>query len=399
MIKMPEEIHTLAHGKVLWLGGYSILEKPNIGYVTTVDAGVHAYFQKRESSLVSISVPQFEQNAEGTIDSSTGDIKIETTKELLLVKTTIKVASSYAAAFGYSLSGFSLRTLNDPAFSYRVGTGTAKLSKSGLGSSAAVTVAVADAIFKAFGVSKSENDALHKIAQISHSLATGKIGSGFDIAAATYGDIVYSRYSPEFIESIPMNFSGTDIAEAVKKKWDYQISPLPLPKAFSFSMANFVDDAAITTKMVGSVKEFKRIHESEYSKLITDMNEQNKTAIDALRIIQKDSEDEDALSSFRDAFNKGRQLSKELGIESKVPIEPDDITDLIQGTVKNGAFVAKSPGAGGYDAIVALFRSVDGDVNQNRVSKFWEQTGKLQPLEVGPSKLNHEQNRKKKLAV
>ena len=41
---------------------------------------------------------------------------------------------------------------------------------------------------------------VHNLAQLSHCCAQGKIGSGFDVAAAVYGTMQYVRFSPQVIE-------------------------------------------------------------------------------------------------------------------------------------------------------------------------------------------------------
>lgn len=167
------EVRTTAHGKILWLGGYSVLEKPNIGYVTTVDAGVNVSIRLAQDDSVIIDVPQFGQRLTGAVDIETGAINASTTNELRLVKTATQIALMYVRGIGNKISGLKIRTENDAAFAYRLGDGKSKLSKSGLGSSAAVTVATIGAILTAYGVDLWEDDALHKISQIAHAVATG----------------------------------------------------------------------------------------------------------------------------------------------------------------------------------------------------------------------------------
>lgn len=41
----------------------------------------------------------------------------------------------------------------------------------------------------------------HNLAQFIHCLAQGKIGSGFDIAAAVFGSQIYTRFNPEVIQA------------------------------------------------------------------------------------------------------------------------------------------------------------------------------------------------------
>jgi len=42
----------------------------------------------------------------------------------------------------------------------------------------------------------------HNTAQYVHCLAQGKIGSGFDVAAAIYGSHVYARFDPSVLDPL-----------------------------------------------------------------------------------------------------------------------------------------------------------------------------------------------------
>ena len=53
---------TSAPGKILLLGGYSVLERPNVAYVLAVNAFVHAALKTRKDHKVVISIPQFKTN-------------------------------------------------------------------------------------------------------------------------------------------------------------------------------------------------------------------------------------------------------------------------------------------------------------------------------------------------
>ena len=253
---MGFDINARAPGKILWIGGYSVLERPNVSYVTSVTAYVNAHAQEIAGNGIELLAPQLNCNVKGTIDLDSGKITAEVPKELALMKTAAEAASRYAAALGIRLKGFRITTSNDGPFSYTITAG--KVAKSGLGSSAAVTVATVSALLNAFGIEPKKDDALHKLAQTAHSLATGKVGSGFDIAAATHGSIIYTRYSPEIVQSLPADYANSQLLDLVKRKWDYSIEPFQMPDEFRLSFANFVGEAMITTKAVGSVSEFKK---------------------------------------------------------------------------------------------------------------------------------------------
>ena len=370
---MAKAITKRAPGKILWLGGYSVLERPNVSYVTAVNAYVSVTAEPKSDQSVVLNAPQLNLSAKGTIDKDTGIINAKVPAELLLLKTAAEVASRYSSSKGSAIGGFSITTNSDKQFAYSLSEG--KVVKSGLGTSAAVTVATVDSILNLFGENPNENDSLHKLSQISHSIATGKVGSGFDIAAATHGSITYTRYSPEIIKGLPQEYASSDLKDLVSKKWDYSIEKLQLPDNFIMSFANF-GESMITTKAIGSISDFKVKDPDTYLSLVSEINRENVTAIKALKKIKKG--DYDSLETFRAAFERGRHLTKKLGMLGNVGIEPDDCTDLIEKSMKHGAYVAKLPGAGGRDAIAAF--SLDATAQKN-LAEFWRNQG-LNVMEI-----------------
>ena len=227
---------------------------------------------------------------------------------------------------------------------------------------------------RVYGVN-DDDDTVHKLAQTAHALATGKVGSGFDIAAATYGSVVYVRYSPDIVKELPAEYTNEQLLELINRKWDYTAEKFSLPESFRIVFANFVGEAMITTKAVGSVSAFKAKDLATYNSLIGEMNDENTKAIEELRnFVQSNA------SKFTDAFNKGRALLKRLGELSNVGIEPDDCTELIEQSNRNGALVCKLPGAGGKDAIAAICL---GEENEARLRKFWSLRKELHVLDIG----------------
>ena len=370
---MAKAITKRAPGKILWLGGYSVLERPNVSYVSAVNAYVSVTATPKSDYSVILNAPQLNLSAKGTIDKDTGVINANVPEELRLLKTAAEVASRYSYSKGAAIRGFSITTNSDKQFAYSLSEG--KVVKSGLGTSAAVTVATVDSILNLFEENPNENDSLHKLSQISHSIATGKVGSGFDIAAATHGSITYTRYSPEIIKGLPHEYVPNDLKDLVSKKWDYSIEKLHLPDNFSMSFANF-GESMITTKAIGSISDFKVRDPDTYLSLVNEINHENITAIKALKKIKKG--DYDSLETFRAAFERGRHLTKKLGMLGNVGIEPDDCTDLIEKSTTHGAYVAKLPGAGGKDAIAAL--SLDADAKKI-LAEFWGSQG-LNVIEI-----------------
>ena len=371
-----------APGKVLWLGGYSILERPNVGFVTAIDAYVHAKARLfANSDIVKVKVPDFGINISGTIDAHNGHVAINGPKEAQIVLSAIKVALAYAYSKGAKLSGLELSTKNDDAFATIISNEASeqRISKSGMGSSSAVTVATIASILSAYDLDFYENDALHKLSQLSYSIASGKIGSGFDIAAAVYGSIKYTRYSHSILKDFPAQFTPDDVHKIVSRGWDYNISKVKLPNMYEATTANFIGKAAMTVPMVSRVNEFKKANPEAYNDLISRMNSTALKAIDCLSKISDGSAGYDDELELVNHFVENRILTKKLGVMSNTDIEPDEVTSLIEDSMKHGALVAKLPGAGGKDSIVALSKGKQG---AQRLKKFWNATAGLQLLDI-----------------
>ncbi len=365
-------VEAKAPGKILWIGGYAIVEQNNIGFVTTVDATVNVFVSKSADNSIFIDAKALKIKARGYIDLESGKIDIiNLPKELLLIKTAAELSLMYIRSIGKEISGISLKSNNSNAFSINLNK-EGKISKTGLGSSAAVTVATVGAILNLFNIKITEKDELQKISQLSHAIATGKLGSGFDIAAAVYGTIVYSRYSPQLIKNFPIKYSNNDIKKLIFNKWDYKINKLKLPVFFRIVAANFVDEGTSTSRSLGSINEFKAKDPKTYNHLIKQINNADVKAVKILKKIK--SNDSELLIEFKKEFENARHITKKLGEFSNVNIEEDECSKIIEESMDNGAFVAKLPGAGGRDSIVAL--CIDKK-SENKLKKFWRQKKEL----------------------
>jgi len=102
------------------------------------------------------------------------------------------------------------------------GVGLSDVHKTGLGSSAALITSLVSALLvqlailptSAFSKEESAEDSeqedygrrlAHNLAQYIHCLAQGKIGSGFDVAAAVFGSNLYTRFDPAVLNPLMDN--------------------------------------------------------------------------------------------------------------------------------------------------------------------------------------------------
>lgn len=170
------------------------------------------------------------------------------------------------------------------------------MHKTGLGSSAALTTSLITSLLQYYGVvdlsasqerllvlsgadgsqqyAVTQRMLIHNLAQVAHSLSQGKIGSGFDISAAVYGNRsvtlcffcydsmflgsqVYQRFSPHILdivlsiqqEAMLTGATAHPVAAPVTSHalfdivmdsslWDQVVSPLPLPPGIDVLMGD-----------------------------------------------------------------------------------------------------------------------------------------------------------------
>ena len=216
-----------APGKILWLGAYSVLYAPNVAFVTAVDARSHAQATKRSDGKILFEARSLSVSAEGGYRKGRIEWRVGADgKKLAFAQAAIEASAKFIGLKGTKFSGVSLTTWNDEQF----GDGG---KKTGLGSSAASTVAMVAAILAEYGFATEKNvDSVHKLAQLAHSRAQGGVGSGFDVAAACYGTVAYSRFSPEIAAAAEKDFRS-----AAESPWDCQIRQARLPPGFEIAAA------------------------------------------------------------------------------------------------------------------------------------------------------------------
>jgi ERG8-type phosphomevalonate kinase len=127
------------------------------------------------------------------------------------------------------------------------------VAKTGMGSSAALTTSLVGSLLQFFGIidlkstsltqRETDRSVIHNLSQLIHSVAQGKIGSGFDVAAAVYGSQIYRRFSESkipFDRLINDDPRGELLYSTVRDKslWDQDILPFHLPNGMDIVMGD-----------------------------------------------------------------------------------------------------------------------------------------------------------------
>ena len=244
--------------------------------------------------------------------------------------------------------------------------------KTGLGSSAALVSAFTAAVLSHYLPTNlislntdSGKACLHNLAQAAHCAAQGKVGSGFDIAAAVYGSCLYRRFSPSILEDLgdigSKDFSSKlrSVVEdqAHSRKWDLEVdrSRAIIPTGLRLVMCD-VDCGSETVGMVIKVLSWRKENPQEAMLLWGVLQKGNEELADELkRLAQGSGKPSNGYENLRSILLTIRSLIREMSAKTGVPIEPKVQTDLLDTCYQlPGVVGGVVPGAGGFDAIALL---------------------------------------------
>jgi phosphomevalonate kinase len=251
--------------------------------------------------------------------------------------------------------------------------------KTGLGSSAALVTSLTASLLAHYLpgelfdlASDGGRRTLHNLAQAAHCAAQGKVGSGFDVAAAVFGSCLYRRFSPQVLSAIPEpgtpGFSSKLVDVVDGTAWDVEFGKgaLGMPAGVALRMCD-VDCGSQTVGMVKKVLSWRASDEERSKKLWDDLQSRNVGLGEAL----KSGRTEELPERLREV----RELVREMGQLSDVPIEPQSQTELLDAlSAVEGVYGGVVPGAGGFDALAILMKD-DAETKQ-QVEEFlvkWSQ--------------------------
>ncbi|KAL3418439.1 Phosphomevalonate kinase [Phlyctema vagabunda] len=398
-----------APGKVFLAGGYLVLDRAYHALVFGLSARIHVLVQEIDTSSgvqlseIVVESPQFRDatwNYGFHLADEQGGVEVTQLQGSTpasrnpFVETALAYALTYISSISsqrvtptkvtiladndyYSQSASSAtseKSTGSKHFS-DFGVRLADAHKTGLGSSAALVTAFTGAVLSyylpqsQFSLESADGRRkLHNIAQAAHCAAQGKVGSGFDVAAAVYGSCVYRRFSPSVLASTGEPGSAgfsvrvkqlvEDTAKDAALKWDYEIDPdkATIPEGTALIMCD-VDCGSQTVSMVKKVQAWQKQDPAGSRALSDELHKRNK----ALAAILESGD----LDAAPGAFAATREKIREMGQRSDVPIEPQEQTALLDAITQevDGVYGGVVPGAGGYDAIVLLVKKNEKTLN------------------------------------
>lgn len=385
-----------APGKALIAGGYLVLERENPGLVISLpDARFYTVIQDgTDPNTIHIRSPQF-PNAHWTYNAVIESGRVIFQQDVPQSERHPFIEHALSCVFNYLGNehvSINITLLADDAY-YSQGHRTSSkfthfkdpistVSKTGLGSSAALVTSLVGALLQHYGADVQENQLIvHNLAQVVHCAAQGKVGSGFDVAAAVFGSCEYSRFSPSLLDGFSVN-NSEQYKCLMRTHWDVKITPFVLPSEMTIVMGD-VKGGSATPGMVKVVSQWRQTN-SEAADLWDKLNKVNTAYIKNLRrlaacsilhpneymeaaaIVGKSSADHilklqhpaPSLALFKKVIEFGRWMRealRKMGDLAGVDIEPPSQTALLdECAILNGVLCVGIPGAGGNDAIYCL---------------------------------------------
>ncbi len=323
-----------APGKMILLGEYAVLEGAP-ALVCAVDHWAEVKLEKRDINEYLIHSPSMGIEAEPFVVTPKGHLRFNP----LLEENIKKRLAFFTSVFEYVWTRLNAIEKTLPVLSITLNTdefySREWQTKLGLGSSAAMTVALVYGLFKYmdrnFGLSE-----IYTAAYRAHHEAQGNIGSGIDIAASTFGGrLIYQMPKTNTDEpEIPQRVAACD-ALKVLTVWSGK--------------------AASTRHFIQGVNRLKEEMPHIYVRLIdqlTDLSVQGCSAY-------KDQNMEQFLETIRRFYI----TMKDLGHESGLPIISETHETIAEEAARHG-LAYKPSGAGGGDIGLAF-----GD-DQEKISAF-----------------------------
>ncbi len=241
--------------------------------------------------------------------------------------------------------------------------------KYGLGSSAAIVVAVITAMLKQQQGSESSKDVIFKLAAIAHFQTQGN-GSCADIAASTYGGwLYYIAFDGDWL--IDQLSQQVPICELTSMKWPmFCVEQIILPTDLQFCVG-WTGEAAATAPMVDNIRRFKRKDTHAYQIFL---DNSSSAVHDIVRGCKENN-----IPRILDGVARNRSVLCSISQLANVQIETPKLAKLAEIGTRYGQ--GKSSGAGGGDCGIAF---VEGEEKALQLKQAWEDAG-IKPLNLLPS--------------
>jgi phosphomevalonate kinase len=254
--------------------------------------------------------------------------------ELGFAREALAAARDWLAGRGVALAPQAIRIADD----LRAPSG----AKLGLGGSACTCVGVTAATLAAHG-NEIDKELVFKLASVAHATAQGTIGSAVDVAAATFGKVLFTRRL-DVAPLLAVRSSPQRFATAVER---LELPERETVRAPAGILLAYSGQSASTALLVKQVERFAGASRAQFAAFMA----RTSAACDRLR---RALAAEDA-RGILEAVQTAGGLLESLGEESGASIVTEAHRAIIE-TARGLGVAAKISGAGGGDSCVALGR-------------------------------------------
>jgi mevalonate kinase len=286
-------IKTSAPGKLMLFGEHAVVHgRPCI--VTAVDQRIHVEAKKNGANELNVNAPQLGiQNYHKTVAELCNQ---EMPKQVSFIEAVVKI---FHQRYGLE-QGLDITTHSEFSHTY------------GFGSSSGVTIATTKALSELYKISLTEKE----IFDLGYKavLNIQRVGSGFDLAAALWGKILFYKRGAAVVEKM-------------------DVDKLPLVVCYSGIKAD-------TPTLVEQVNELKRKRPRKIKNIFD--------RIEAITLKAKKS------IKAKDWPEVGRLMQQNQTLLEEIGVSTYRLENLITTAENAGAWGAKLSGAGGGDCIIAL---------------------------------------------
>ncbi|WP_432362692.1 phosphomevalonate kinase [Sporosarcina sp. UB5] len=345
-------------GKLMIAGEYSVLHPGQLAVVGAITRYVTVIIEGGVKNT--LSIPGFGLK-DITWGNDPGCLLSNKDPRLRFIQNALVVANRFLRESNVPMKTFSLTILSE-LDDQQSGL------KYGLGSSAAITVAVVTAIVK-FHIGDEvdlSQDTIFKLAAIAHFL-TQQNGSGADIAAAVYGGLLaYCTFNGKWLRG--KLEIGETFPTLVNESWpDLLIERLHPSEEFSMCVG-WTKRSAATGPLVNKIQAFHLNNPLMYARFLDESNASVSRFIKGI----KTGNQQDVLAASRE----NRLLLKRLGEDAGVPIETAELNDLCLIAERFGS--GKPSGAGGGDCGIAFLKHPE---QKQCLIEAWQTAG-IEPLDL-----------------
>lgn len=348
-------------GKLMIAGEYAVTEPNQASIVVAVDRYITANITP--STINQLTLPQLGlDHVTWDIESGIVNFPLED-KRLRFIQHAFRVVYQYLDEKKIELVPFHLAVtseLDDPSG-----------RKYGLGSSAAIVVAVVTAVLKLHESERAQPnpDMIFKLAAIAHFKTQGN-GSCADIAASTFGGWLHYTAFPANWLLAEINKENS-ISDLVETAWPMlHIASISPPTKLHFCVG-WTGESASTAPMVTYIQEFCKENPSAYQTFL----EESSSAVKDIVTGFQQNDAEKVMMGIKD----NRRVLLKISELARVVIETSELEKLVEIAEQYGS--GKSSGAGGGDCGIAF---VNTELQVRQLKSDWMRVG-IKPLNLNVS--------------